>query len=542
MAIALEIIGNRNVQFYPYPPNSSTIPRIETRIKTGEPGAPQELLEVVSQVAHADPRKFSYYGDMTATIKGIQAITLLPLIDPDQAVPALMEVLESGLAGETVQEAAKVAAETLMHIPGDQVQRALPLVEKYLSALGPQLQENKLMDEDEFSLHPSDMAQALQEARTNLLWRPAGLAKDKIVSILPFLGRRSFFILQPQRSGRNMVCWDLEGPLSGQDNAFTVFQAIPGGKNIYQAISYYDDMLCGFVPGHRELQKEGYEAGDTLKLIIPHLVHHGVTEEYIRNVSAQATLVPGVEELFHQLREEGHRLRIVSTSYHQHAVSIGKRLGLAERDIHCTVLPLDHYQKLYSRDAAALIEDLEKKLAGFSPDDFGTAKDVELKRELDKFHWRNLPTTSLGQAMNRITVMGGARKAWALERAARQVGAYLEEIAFVGDSITDAQAAKAVETVRGLMVAFNGNGYVIPHATVAFASLDMLPIKPVFDAWTSDGRPGVKEWVENYTQPTGKLAPQFDWLASASSGDIERVIKTHKEYRTKMRELAAVIG
>ena len=138
--------------------------------------------------------------------------------------------------------------------------------------------------------------------------------------------------------------------------------------------------------------------------------------------------------------------------------------------------------------------------------------------------------------------MGGARKAWALERAARQVGAYLEEIAFVGDSITDAQAAKAVETVRGLMVAFNGNGYVIPHATVAFASLDMLPIKPVFDAWTSDGRPGVKEWVENYTQPTGKLAPQFDWLASASSGDIERVIKTHKEYRTKMRELAAVIG
>ena len=56
-----------------------------------------------------------------------------------------------------------------------------------------------------------------------------------------------------------IVCFDLEGPLSPQDNAFEVMGAIPRGLEIFSALSTYDDILA--LEGRQD-----YEPGDTLKL------------------------------------------------------------------------------------------------------------------------------------------------------------------------------------------------------------------------------------------------------------------------------------
>ncbi len=57
---------------------------------------------------------------------------------------------------------------------------------------------------------------------------------------------------------------DCEGPISKNDNAFELAaHFIPEGEKLFTNISKYDDVLADV------LQKPGYTAGSTLKLILP---------------------------------------------------------------------------------------------------------------------------------------------------------------------------------------------------------------------------------------------------------------------------------
>ena len=66
------------------------------------------------------------------------------------------------------------------------------------------------------------------------------------------------------------IFFDLEGPLSPRDNAFDLMRHA-GAGDIFRLTSRYDDLLA--LEG-----RAGYEAGDTLALIVPFLIRHGVTE------------------------------------------------------------------------------------------------------------------------------------------------------------------------------------------------------------------------------------------------------------------------
>jgi predicted HAD superfamily phosphohydrolase len=41
----------------------------------------------------------------------------------------------------------------------------------------------------------------------------------------------------------NFICFDLEGPLSPQDNAYELMKLFPNGDKIFEVISRYDDLL-----------------------------------------------------------------------------------------------------------------------------------------------------------------------------------------------------------------------------------------------------------------------------------------------------------
>jgi len=44
----------------------------------------------------------------------------------------------------------------------------------------------------------------------------------------------------------NLICFDLEGPLAPQDNAYELMKLFPRGGKIFEVISRYDDYrgLC----------------------------------------------------------------------------------------------------------------------------------------------------------------------------------------------------------------------------------------------------------------------------------------------------------
>ena len=131
-----------------------------------------------------------------------------------------------------------------------------------------------------------------------------------------------------------LVAFDLEGPLSPQDNAYEVIGRVPRGHELFERLSRYDDLLT--LAG-----REGYEPGDTLKLLVPFLLANGLKEAHVREVSARASLVPGAVETVAALHERGLPVVVISTSYCQHAHTVAARLGIPAARVACTRLPLD---------------------------------------------------------------------------------------------------------------------------------------------------------------------------------------------------------
>jgi energy-converting hydrogenase A subunit R len=334
-----------------------------------------------------------------------------------------------------------------------------------------------------------------------------------------------------------LICFDLEGPLSTQDNAYEVMGLIPNGHKVFEVISRYDDLLA--LEG-----REGYEPGDTLALIVPFLVGHGITEEAVRNVSGRAPLVNGSRELIARLQTKGWSQYIVSTSYEQHAHGVTGRLGLESKAVVCTRFPLDELRGKVNREELALLSRAEEHILNslHSEELECGAKDKAIKPYLDRFYWEELPRTAFGIANKRIEVVGGRRKVWAIERIAREHGVYLEGLVFVGDSITDAQGARVVEAAGGLSIAFNGNAFVVPYATVGIASTDLGHLEPVLDAWLNGGREGVKATVKAMPRPQVDSGPYYDWLVGRKGKPLTKVLAAHKRARALVRGEAAKLG
>ena len=74
---------------------------------------------------------------------------------------------------------------------------------------------------------------------------------------------------------------DCEGPLALNDNAFELCREFikPQGDRFFQQVRRYGDYLS------QVAKRPGYKSGDTLKLILPFLKAHGLTNGQIEAYS-----------------------------------------------------------------------------------------------------------------------------------------------------------------------------------------------------------------------------------------------------------------
>ena len=222
-----------------------------------------------------------------------------------------------------------------------------------------------------------------------------------------------------------IIFFDLEGPLSPQDNAYEVMKLIGDeGARIFEAISKYDDILA--LEG-----REGYEPGDTLALIIPFLMLHGITEEDIKRVSERATLVRGAKYLFERLRAEGWDIYIISTSYEQHAYNIGRRLGLEPSRIICTALTLDQdwMSGKEKESVLSLTKRVEERIIELHTHTHSQIS--ELRSVMDEFFFHQLPRYGF-DVLRQVRVIGGERKAEAIRSIMKEKGKPLSDAIAVG--------------------------------------------------------------------------------------------------------------
>jgi energy-converting hydrogenase A subunit R len=357
------------------------------------------------------------------------------------------------------------------------------------------------------------------------------------------------------------ICFDLEGPLSPQDNAYEVMKLIgPAGARIFEAISRYDDLLA--LEGRSD-----YEPGDTLALIVPFFLLHGITEADIQAVSARAKIVEGAAYLFDQLRAEGWEIFIISTSYEQHAFNIGQQLTVPRDHIICTRLTLRERKRQLPEAFFRLIRATEAALLDLSAvlEHDETAR---LKELLDTLFFQQLP--ALGYEIFATRVIGGERKAEAVRRIARERGVAIRDIIAVGDSITDFKMLREVAAHNGIAVVFNGNEYAVPYANVGLASVDIRFLYLICRAFERGGKEAalalVTGWEENrdafeaepgripdkfitpdlrdfLTAQRGvKAVPYFHYLERADEPAREKILRIHKRFRMLVREDAGKLG
>lgn len=286
----------------------------------------------------------------------------------------------------------------------------------------------------------------------------------------------------------NTTC---EGPLALNDHAFELCRDFikPQGDRFFQQVRRYDAYLT-------EVAKQ--QGSHTLKLILPFLKAHGLTNAKIRDHSRKTmALMPGAEAAFRFLHSRKFPIFELSTGYRQFAEAVGLKLGFDRKRIFGTELDLDRY-KLSESETGEL-----KRLVG----EIAAAPEIELPAEaasladlpepvqeavatLDRIFEERLPAMGIAAILKEVNPLDGPGKAKALSDSLAKTGLFLTETIYVGGSLTDVQAFEAVRTGGGLAISFNGNHAAVNAAEVVVVSdsaWSLALLTAIFQSWGKEG-------------------------------------------------------
>jgi energy-converting hydrogenase A subunit R len=293
---------------------------------------------------------------------------------------------------------------------------------------------------------------------------------------------------------------DCEGPISKNDNAFEITaRFVPNGDKLFALVSKYDDVLADV------LKKPGYSAGSTLKLILPFLKAYDVTDVQMEEFSAQnLILIANSKDTLQHVRAVASAF-IVSTSYEHYIKALCKALNFPYENTYCTKLSIDEYavteqEKMRLKEIAKEIVQMPMITippAAKTMEDFSIA-DQETIGRLDTFFWNEIASMSIGRIFSEVTTVGGSQKAASIEDAVAKLHVPLEDVMYVGDSITDVEAFKLVREKGGLTVSFNGNNYAVRNAEIAVLSENNMVTAVIADVFCRQGKQAVLNLVENW--------------------------------------------
>jgi predicted HAD superfamily phosphohydrolase len=329
---------------------------------------------------------------------------------------------------------------------------------------------------------------------------------------------------------KRLYCTDLEGPVTKNDNAAEMCAAIvPDGDELFRRVSLYDDYLAEVI------NMPGYRAGDTLRLILPFMMAHGLTQERMSSFSAEGILVvPGAGEVLGNIAKLGPAY-IISTSYCQYVHAVCAAIDFPKAQTFCTRVNLDDYgipddevtqvRRLASRVLAR--DPIEIPAVASSLEDLSEA-DQATVADLDEVFWDLLPELSVYSIVEEVSPVGGPEKASSIARATRREEVPMDQVMYVGDSITDVDAFRTVRREGGLAVSFNGNRWAVEEADMALVCPRAEPVLPLAKAFLEGGREAVvdRDWAEGFK------GCACDWLGG---GDIEAVVTASERMRKEVR-------
>ena len=287
---------------------------------------------------------------------------------------------------------------------------------------------------------------------------------------------------------------DCEGPLTLNDNAFELCEHfIENGGELFKTLSLYDDYLVDVV------KKENYKVGNTLKFILPFFVLENLKNNDLINFSKDNIYAVRDSKFLLKFLQESMNTYIVSTSYGQYIEALSNYMEFPFENTHYTDVDVD---------VLHLNDDELSKIAKFKNQILDNPDDYDL---FDEIFFTEIPKMSIYEKIKQIDVVGGLGKKLAIDDIIANDGIDVNQILYIGDSITDVEPLQFARENNGISISFNGNEYPLKVAEIAIVSPSAIATAVIADIYSAKDKSTVLEFINQYNswEDIEKLFDEF---------------------------------
>jgi energy-converting hydrogenase A subunit R len=328
--------------------------------------------------------------------------------------------------------------------------------------------------------------------------------------------------------GKKFFVSDCEGPISVNDNAYELAgHFIEDGEKFFQIVSHYDDVLAD------EIKRPGYNAGSTLKLILPFLKAYGATNQNMKEFSSDnVLLIPGALATL-GLMQFIMPAYIVSTSYEPYIKALCDLTNFSFNHCYCTHLDLDSYH---------LSDEEREKLREFGS---SIVSNPEFNN-LERIFWEEIPRMEIGSLVEEVKPVGGLAKKEAVLDIMAKNSFQASDLMYVGDSITDVQPLQYAKENGGIALSFNGNEFALDNASLAVITDNTAITSTIADLFNRYNKDVVMEFAISFERDPEKAVkdhpvnPQLAFKLAETNTRLEVVTKDNldelKEESCKFRK------
>ena len=274
---------------------------------------------------------------------------------------------------------------------------------------------------------------------------------------------------------------DCEGPLTLNDNAFELCEHfIENGGELFKILSLYDDYLVDVV------KKEGYKVGNTLKFILPFFVLENLKNKDLIDFSKNNIYAIRDSKFLLKYLMGTMNTYIVSTSYGQYIKALSDYMEFPFENTFYTNVDVD---------ALHLNDEELQKIAEYKNQILANPDDYDL---FDEIFFSEIPKMGIYEKIKEIDVIGGLGKKLAIDTIIEKYGVDINNILYIGDSITDVEALDFARKNNGISISFNGNEYPLKVAELAIVSPSAIATAVIANVYADYDKDKVLQFIDDY--------------------------------------------
>ena len=274
---------------------------------------------------------------------------------------------------------------------------------------------------------------------------------------------------------------DCEGPLTLNDNAYELSaRFIEDGGELFKILSLYDDYLVDIV------KKENYKAGNTLKLILPFFVVENLKNRDFVEFSKNNIYAVSDSKFLLSYLKEAMNTYIVSTSYGQYIEAVSNYMQVPFENTFYTKVDVD---------SLVLSDEEISKIKEFKDMILKNPEDYEL---FDDIFFKQITKMQIYEKIKEIDVVGGEGKKSAIEKIIKRDGIDVNQMLYIGDSITDVEPLEFAKNNDGISISFNGNEYPLNAAEIAIVSKSAIATAVVANVYADNDKRTVLKFIKDY--------------------------------------------